>query len=30
MTVQLTEEQKIKILNSGEVYSVMQEVLLRE
>lgn len=30
MTVQLTEEQKIKIQNSGELYSVMQEVLLRE
>jgi DNA repair protein RadC len=30
MTVQLTEEQKIKLLNADDVYSVMQEVLLRE
>ena len=30
MTVQLTEEQKKKLLNADDVYSVMQEVLLRE
>jgi DNA repair protein RadC len=30
MTIELTNEQKIKILNSDDVYSVMQEVLLRE
>jgi DNA repair protein RadC len=30
MTIELTNEQKIKILNSDDVYSVMQEILLRE
>jgi len=30
MTIQLTEEQRIKLLNSDDVYRVMQEILLRE
>ncbi len=30
MNVRLTKEQKIKILNSEDVYKVMQQVLLRE
>jgi DNA repair protein RadC len=30
MTIELTDEQKIKLLNSDDVYSVMQEILLRE
>lgn len=30
MTIQLSEEQKIKIINSVSVYNVMQEILLRE
>jgi DNA repair protein RadC len=30
MTISLTDEQKIKLLNSDDVYSVMQEILLRE
>lgn len=30
MTIDLTEEQKIKLLNSDDVYSVMQGILLRE
>lgn len=30
MTIDLTEAQKIKILNSYDVYRVMQEILLRE
>jgi len=30
MNIKLTEEQKIKILNSDDVYSIMQKVLLRE
>ena len=30
MNVRLTEAQKIKILNSDDLYSVMQQVLLRE
>jgi DNA repair protein RadC len=30
MTISLSEEQKIKILNSDDVYSIMQDVLLRE
>src|SRR5690606_40012143 len=30
MNVRLTQEQKIRILNSGDVYNVMQQVLLRE
>lgn len=30
MTIKLTEEQKIKLLNSDDVYSVMQDILLRE
>ncbi len=30
MNVRLTEEQKIKILNSDDVYKIMQQVLLRQ
>jgi DNA repair protein RadC len=30
MTIELTNEQKIKILNSNDVYCIMQEILLRE
>ncbi len=30
MTIELTEEQKIKLLNSEDVFSVMQDILLRE
>ena len=30
MTVRLTKEQKIRILNSEDVYKVMQQILLRE
>ena len=30
MTISLSEQQKIKILNSDDVYNVMQEILLRE
>jgi len=30
MNVRLTEAQKIKILNSNDVYSIMQQVLLRQ
>lgn len=30
MNVRLTEEQKIKILNSEDIYKIMQQVLLRE
>jgi DNA repair protein RadC len=30
MTISLSDEQKIKILNSDDVYNVMQEILLRE
>jgi len=30
MTVRLTKEQKIKVLNSGDVYKIMQQILLRE
>jgi DNA repair protein RadC len=30
MNVRLTEEQKIRILNSEDVYKVMQQILLRE
>lgn len=30
MNVRLTQEQKIKVLNSEDVYKVMQQVLLRE
>jgi DNA repair protein RadC len=30
MTIELTDEQRIKLLNSDDVYSVMQEILLRE
>jgi len=30
MTISLSEDQKIKILNSDDVYSVMQNILLRE
>lgn len=30
MTIRLTEEQKIKILNSEDLFSIMQQVFLRE
>ncbi|MNJ90678.1 hypothetical protein D3C87_83140 [compost metagenome] len=30
MNVRLTKDQKIKIANSGDVYNIMQQVLLRE
>ncbi len=30
MTVRLTKEQKIKVLNSEDVYKIMQQILLRE
>ncbi len=30
MTVELTEQQKIKILNSDDIFNIMQEILLRE
>lgn len=30
MNVRLTQEQKIKVLNSDDVYGVMQRILLRE
>ncbi|MGS2764420.1 hypothetical protein [Sinomicrobium sp. M5D2P9] len=30
MNARLTQEQKIRILNSDDVYKVMQQVLLRE
>src|SRR6266550_905671 len=30
MTIRLTKEQKIKVLNSDDVYKVMQQILLRE
>ncbi|MCR6642077.1 MAG: DNA repair protein [Sporocytophaga sp.] len=30
MNVKLSEEQKIKLLNSDDVYSIMQDILLRE
>ena len=30
MNIRLTKEQKIKILNSTDVYSIMQQVLMRE
>ena len=30
MNINLTEEEKIKILNSDDIYSIMQKVLLRE
>ena len=30
MNVRLTEEQKIRIFNSEDVYSIMQQILLRE
>jgi DNA repair protein RadC len=30
MTIDLTEEQKIKLLNSDDVFTVMQDILLRE
>lgn len=30
MTIELTDQQKIKLLNSDDVYRVMQEILLRE
>lgn len=30
MTIQLTDEQRIKLLNSDDVFNVMQDILLRE
>jgi DNA repair protein RadC len=30
INVELTEEQKIKILNSSDVYMVMKQILMRE
>jgi DNA repair protein RadC len=30
MTVKLTKKRKIKVLNGQDVYSIMQEVLMRE
>ena len=30
MTVRLTKEQKIRVLNSQDVYNIMQQILLRE
>jgi len=30
MNVELTEEQKIKILNSSDVYMVIKQILMRE
>ena len=30
MTVRLTKEQKIRVLNSQDVYQIMQQILLRE
>ncbi len=30
MNVRLTKEQKIKVLNSNDIYAIMQQVLLRE
>ena len=30
MNVRLTDDQKIKILNSDDLYKVMQQILLRE
>ena len=30
MTIELSEEQKIKLINSDDVFKVMQEILLRE
>lgn len=30
MNVRLTQEQKIKVLNSADIYAIMQQVLLRE
>ena len=30
MNVRLTKEQKIKVLNSTDIYAIMQQVLLRE
>ena len=30
MNVRLTKEQKIKVLNSSDIYAVMQQILLRE
>nr|WP_288935728.1 JAB domain-containing protein [uncultured Allomuricauda sp.] len=30
MNVRLTQEQKIKVLNSSDIYAIMQQVLLRE
>lgn len=30
MTIRLSEEQKIKILNSDDLYKIMQQILLRE
>ncbi|MBL1275832.1 MAG: hypothetical protein COB30_007070, partial [Ectothiorhodospiraceae bacterium] len=30
MNIELTDQQKIKIINSEDVYAIMQKVLLRE
>jgi DNA repair protein RadC len=30
MTIKLTKKQKIKVLNGKDVYTIMQEILLRE
>src|SRR5258705_11626898 len=30
MTVRLTKEQKIRVINSDDVYKIMQQILLRE
>ena len=30
MDIKLTEEEKIKILNSDDIYGIMQKVFLRE
>ena len=30
MTIELTEEQKVKLINSDDIYAVMQPILLRE
>jgi DNA repair protein RadC len=30
MEVQLTEAEKIKIMNSGDIFSIMQKILSRE
>lgn len=30
MNVKLTKEQKVKVLNSDDIYMIMQQILLRE